>query len=46
MVADVIILQTPVNCFDIFKNENIAKDLENYLMHLKRAFLDKWNDKY
>lgn len=29
------------NCFDIFKNENIAKDLENYPAHLKRVFLDK-----
>jgi len=29
------------NCFDIFKNENIAKDLEDYPAHLKRVVLDK-----
>ena len=28
------------HCFDIFKNENIATDLENYPAHLKRVFLD------
>jgi len=27
--------------FDIFKNENIEKDLENYPVHLKKVFLDK-----
>ena len=32
---------TGYNCFDIFKNENIAKDLENYPAHLKRMFLDQ-----
>lgn len=32
---------TGYNCFDIFKNENIAKDLENYPVHLKRMFLDQ-----
>ena len=29
------------HCFDIFKNENIAKDIENYPLHLKTVFLDK-----
>jgi NADPH dehydrogenase (quinone) len=29
------------NCFDIFKNENIAKDLENYPAYLKSVFLIK-----
>ena len=32
---------TGYNCFDIFKNENIAKDIENYPAYLKRMFLDK-----
>ena len=32
---------TGYNCFDIFKNENIAKDLENYQAYLKRVFLDQ-----
>ena len=31
-------INTGYNCFDIFKNENIAKDLENYPAHLKRMF--------
>lgn len=26
------------NCFDIFKNEHIAKDLENYPTHLAKVF--------
>jgi modulator of drug activity B len=26
------------NCFDIFKNENIAKDIENYPAHLAKVF--------
>lgn len=26
------------NCFDIFKNDNIAKDLENYPKHLEKVF--------
>lgn len=26
------------NCFDIFKNEDIAKDLENYPKHLEKVF--------
>lgn len=26
------------NCFDIFKNDNIAKDLENYPKHLENVF--------
>lgn len=34
-------ITTGYNCFDIFKNENIAKDLENYPAHLKRMFLDQ-----
>jgi modulator of drug activity B len=29
------------NCYDIFKNENIAKDLENYPAYLRNMFLDK-----
>ena len=32
---------TGYNCIDIFKNENIAKDIENYPSYLKRMFLDK-----
>jgi modulator of drug activity B len=28
------------HCFDIFKNENIAKDLENYPTYLKSVFID------
>lgn len=32
---------TGYNCFDIFKNENMAKDLKNYPEHLKRMFLDQ-----
>lgn len=34
-------ITTGYNCFDIFKNENIAKDLKNYPAHLKRMFLDQ-----
>ena len=34
-------ITTGYNCFDIFKNENIAQDLENYPAHLKRVFLDQ-----
>jgi modulator of drug activity B len=26
------------NCFDIFKNDNIARDLENYPKHLEKVF--------
>ncbi len=29
------------NCFDIFKNENIVNDLENYSTHLNSVFFDK-----
>ena len=32
---------TGFNCFDIYKNENKAKDLENYPAHLKSVFIDK-----
>lgn len=34
-------IMSAYHCFDIFKNENIAKDLENYPMHLKSVLLDK-----
>jgi len=26
------------NCFDIFKNQDIAKDLENFPKHLENVF--------
>lgn len=32
---------TGYNCFDIYKSENSAKDLENYPAHLERVFIDK-----
>lgn len=31
-------IMSDYNCFDIFKNENIAKDLENYPVHLSKVF--------